>query len=119
MAGDQPFSEGGNTSVDSLMEDTPSNYNAANQRFNEVENIKNKAKRNMMRQVRVPEEVEMESEYSYMPMDRKPKKKKKKKKKGGNGTIDIDRELMMAKAYGGITQQQYDKLMEMKRMKEK
>lgn len=40
-------SEGGNTSVDSLMEDTPSNYNAANQRYNEVEQIKQRAKRNM------------------------------------------------------------------------
>jgi len=28
-------SEGGNTSFDSMMEDTPSNYNTANQRFME------------------------------------------------------------------------------------
>lgn len=87
--------------MDSLMEDTPSNYNAANQRFNEVENIKNKAKRNMMKQIKVPEEVELESQFSYLP-DRKMKKKKKKKKKAKE-TIDIDRELLMAKAYGGIT----------------
>lgn len=39
--------DGGNTSVDEMMEDTPSNYNAANQRFNEIEEIKNRAKRNM------------------------------------------------------------------------
>jgi hypothetical protein len=26
----------GNTSVDSMMEDTPSNYNAANQRFDQT-----------------------------------------------------------------------------------
>jgi len=31
------MSEGGNTSVDSKMEDTPSNYNIANQRFMEQE----------------------------------------------------------------------------------
>ncbi len=32
LAGDEGdyISEGGNTSVDSMMEDTPSNYNAAN-----------------------------------------------------------------------------------------
>jgi hypothetical protein len=36
--------DGGNTSVDSMMEDTPSNYNAANMRFNEIEDIKNRAK---------------------------------------------------------------------------
>jgi hypothetical protein len=39
--------DGGNTSVESMMEDTPSNYNTANQRFNEIEDIKNRAKRNM------------------------------------------------------------------------
>ena len=43
------FSDGGNTSVDSMMEDTPSNYNALNQRFMEVENVKNKARKNMRR----------------------------------------------------------------------
>lgn len=43
-------SDGGNTSVDSMMEDTPSNYNALNQRFQEVENIKNAAKRNVKMQ---------------------------------------------------------------------
>lgn len=46
--------------------------------------------------------MELESEFSYMP-DRKMKKKKKKKKKTKDA-IDIDRELLMAKAYGGITQ---------------
>jgi hypothetical protein len=29
------------------MEDTPSNYDAANQRYNEIENIKNQAMRNL------------------------------------------------------------------------
>ncbi len=41
------LSDGGNTSVDSMMEDTPSNYNALNQRFLEVDNIKNKARKNI------------------------------------------------------------------------
>ena len=44
------LSDGGNTSVDSMMEDTPSNYNALNQRFMEVEGMKNKAKQNMRAQ---------------------------------------------------------------------
>ncbi len=44
------LSDGGNTSVDSMMEDTPSNYNALNQRFIEVENVKNAAKRNLRAQ---------------------------------------------------------------------
>lgn len=44
------LSDGGNTSVDSMMEDTPSNYNALNQRFMEVEAVKNQAKRNLRAQ---------------------------------------------------------------------
>jgi|LauGreDrversion4_2_1035121.scaffolds.fasta_scaffold33089_7 hypothetical protein len=100
------LSDGGNTSVDSMMEDTPSNYNALNQRFMEVENVKNKARKNMGRQTQVQEgneEDEEGSEYSYMPNRRmKKKKKKKKKKRAADGTID-ERELMMAKAYGGLS----------------
>jgi len=49
LAGDS-ISEGGNTSVDSLMEDTPSNYNAANQRFNEIEQLKNRALKGIKKQ---------------------------------------------------------------------
>lgn len=44
---DKNASDGGNTSVDSLMEDTPSNYNAANQRHIEIEKLRQRAKRNM------------------------------------------------------------------------
>ncbi len=40
---------------------------------------------------------------------RKKKKKKKKKKRQDNGTID-ERELMMARAYGGLSQNQFNKL---------
>jgi hypothetical protein len=47
---DRRHSDGGNTSVDSMMEDTPSNYNALNQRFMEVEAVKNQAKKNMRTQ---------------------------------------------------------------------
>jgi hypothetical protein len=52
------------------------------------------------------EEEEDFSEYSYLPdmkMRKKKKKKKSKKKKKNDGTID-ERELMMAKAYGGLSQ---------------
>ncbi len=64
------------------------------------------------------EEDEDASEYSYMP-DRKmrKKKKKKKKKKKADGTID-ERELMMARAYGGLSQNQYDKLVALRRMQQ-
>jgi hypothetical protein len=50
LANDGGLSDGGNTSVDSMMEDTPSNYNTANQRFNELEQMKNAAKRNVRMQ---------------------------------------------------------------------
>ena len=114
LANDNPdadarrHSDGGNTSVDSMMEDTPSNYNALNQRFMEVEAVKNLAKKNMRAQQQVREHDEDEeefSEYSYLPdmkMRKKKKKKKSKKKKKNDGTID-ERELMMAKAYGGLS----------------
>ena len=112
------LSDGGNTSVDSMMEDTPSNYNALNQRFMEVENVKNKARKNMGRQTQVKEgneEDEEGSEYSYMPDRRmRKKKKKKKKKRAADGTID-ERELMMAKAYGGLSQNQVDKLLALRK----
>jgi hypothetical protein len=53
----------------------------------------------------VPEgDEEEDSEFSYLPdrRMRKKKKKKKKKKKAQEGSID-ERELMMAKAYGGLS----------------
>ena len=102
-----------------MMEDTPSNYNALNQRFMEVEAVKQQARKNLRGQQQVMENEDEEedgSEYSYLP-DRKmrKKKKKKKKKKRADGTID-ERELMMAKAYGGLSQSQYDKLVALKKL---
>ena len=63
------------------------------------------------------DEDEDASEYSYLPDRklRKKKKKKKKKKRAADGTID-ERELMMAKAYGGLSQSQYDKLVALKKL---
>jgi len=49
----------------------------------------------------VPEDEEY-SEYSYLP-DRKMKKKKKKKKKVKKEPTIDERELLMAKAYGGLS----------------
>ena len=123
LANDQGISDGeggagGNTSVDSAMEDTPSNYDAANQRYNEIENIKNQAMRNLRNQQRVPEDIELESEYSYLPGKKlKKKKKKKKAKKKPSDEIDL-RELMMAQAYGGLSQGQINKLVMMKKIKD-
>lgn len=64
------------------------------------------------------EDEEEGSEYSYLP-DRKmrKKKKKKKKKKRPEGPID-ERELAMAKAYGGLSQNQYDKLVALKKLQQ-
>ena len=113
------MSDGGNTSVDSMMEDTPSNYNALNQRFLEVENVKRKARQNVRAQQQVEENEEEDeevSEYSYLP-DRKmrKKKKKKKKKKAKDNTID-EREIMMAVAYGGLSQNKADKLVALRKL---
>jgi len=66
----------------------------------------------------VPEDEELESEYSYLPNRRLRKKKKKPKKKPKkDDEIDL-RELMMAKAYGGLTQAQIDKVIAMKKIKD-
>lgn len=43
------------------------------------------------------------------------KKKKKKKRKEDKATID-ERELKMARAYGGLSQSQYDKLVALKKL---
>lgn len=104
LANNGDEASGGNTSVDSQMEDTPSNYNVANQRFNEIEEMKANARK--INHPRVQEEDDLESEYSYMPgLPGKKLKKKKKKKKKKVKEVDIDeRELMMAKAYGGLSQ---------------
>lgn len=62
--------------------------------------------------------MEQESDHSYLPGKKLKKKKKKKKAPKKDNNADIERELMMAKAYGGITQQQYEKLVQMKKMKD-
>eukprot|EP00347_Sterkiella_histriomuscorum_P011390 403372642 len=115
--GNNSDNEAGNTSVESQMEDTPSNYNAMNQRFNEIDDIKNQARINARIQRAVPEEFEYESDYSYLPGKKLKKKKKKKKKVKKEQEIDL-RELKMAVAYGGLTQAQYDKIVATKKIKD-
>ena len=100
------------------MDDTPSNYNALNQRFMKIEGLKNATKRSIIDDQQVPEiedEGDDTSEYLYQP-DRKLRKKKKKKqnnKRATDGAID-EYELFMAKAYGGISQSQYNKIVALK-----
>ena len=96
-------SDGGNTSMDSMMEDTPSNYNAMNQRIQEQEQVKDRARQ--FRGSPVMEDEEWE-EGSHYPEGRGFKKvRRKKKKKKAKPTDDVNyRDLMMAAAYGGLTQ---------------
>jgi len=75
----------GNTSVDSLMEDTPSNYNIANQRFDpdyEVDEI-------------------IEEEDGEGGGHRRLRKKKKKRAPPQETLDPNDKDIRLAKAYGG------------------
>lgn len=110
----------GNTSVDSMMEDTPSNYNLANQRFDLTSEMLN-AKSQQIQQARalppppiqpnnlVTEEDEYDSEQNFdgdfaqndeQLMKKRRLRKKKKVVQVYNEPSDKD--IMMAKAYGGI-----------------
>ena len=96
--------EDGDTSVDSKMEDTPANYNMANQRFDSEGN-----------QQPIPEDEEggehmAPSDFSDQDdpavLIQKKKQKPKKKKKPKMQTIEFleptKREKNMAGAYGGV-----------------
>ena len=102
----------GDTSVDSQMEDTPANYNMANQRFDEYEDYeaipeetehKNSRKDNRRRPPQAQPAAEME-----LPK-KKTKKKSKKKKKTGylEYLMPTGREVNMADAYGGQAKGQF------------
>lgn len=98
----------GDTSVDSKMEDTPANYNMANQRFDPeyddgrgidpIEEDPENADR---------QGTQSEEEPGELPVNKKPKKKKKKPK---TTTIEFleptKREVNMAGAYGGTARGQ-------------
>ena len=85
------------------MEDTPSNYNYANQRF-DFEDIDLKAKKRNRRN-KIPEEESEQSDYEFGDFGGKKKKgKKKKKRQFQKVTMMVEpgkKEKSMAKAYGG------------------
>ena len=85
---------GGDTSFESLMEDTPSNYNIPNQRFEhnyyEVDEILEERKE---------EEKYDEQGKSILKKKRKLKKKKKRKPEPVDQKLS-ERELLMSRAYG-------------------
>lgn len=75
--------------MDSMMEDTPSNYNIANQRFEQVKKIK---------KIKEEEYSNYEGDMGEMA------KKKRKKKKKVVAEVFVEpsgKDLLMAKAYGG------------------
>ena len=90
----------GDTSVDSKMEDTPANYNMANQRFDpeydEGQGID---------PIKEDPEAHGDSQEDEEPGELPTKKPKKKKKKPKTTTIEFleptKREVNMAGAYGG------------------
>lgn len=77
------ISEGGNTSVDSKMDDTPSNYDLANQRFRDQEDMRDRVRNQLRRDDLGNEEDDMESqsEYAQLPGKKIKRRKKKPKKK--------------------------------------
>ena len=77
--------------------------------------VKEQIKRNFKH--RDDDDEDGESEYMELPGKKIKRKKKKNKKKKKEPTID-ERDLMMAKAYGGLSQAQVDRLVADKRRKE-
>ena len=103
----------GNTSVDSMMEDTPANYNYQNQRFDPQQDMEGEDQEDM------DDDDEYGSQYDQVMgqtgfthgglggvqelAKKKRKKKKKKKKKKPQEMEDPSlREHLLAGAYGGI-----------------
>jgi hypothetical protein len=77
--------DSGNTSVDSLMEDTPSNYNQANQRFDSDPDS----------------DIEVDANGYFIGADGRKRKKRKAKKKRTDQSESFDpRDKKMAKVYG-------------------
>jgi hypothetical protein len=105
----RPRGNSGNTSVDSMMEDTPANYNDKNQRFEADQEAE-------MEDGDMSEEDEDEygSQYEMgvigqgvqFNLAKKKKKKKKKRKKKPSEMEDPSlREHLMAGAYGGMAKE--------------
>lgn len=105
----------GDTSMDSAMEDTPANYNIANQRFDEYEDYEaipeESDRKYSKRNLRKRQQDETQDATISADMPRKKTKKKGKKKKKGGGYMEYlmptNREVNMADAYGGMAKGQF------------
>lgn len=115
MFDEEVISDGGNTSYDSMMGETPSNYNALNQMQHNTDQVRSNAKR--MRAAPVPEDLELESDDGR-ELQKKRRKKKKKTKQPKEDNVNY-RDLMMAAAYKGIPASQLEKYKEAYRQVEK
>ena len=104
--------EGGNTSVEEGMGDTPSNYDELNQRYHD--DVRNRA-RIMDGEALAEEDYEEDEDENGMRTKKRRKGRKKKRKDEGDVT---DRDLLMARAYGGLTQTQLQRLIEERQRKE-
>ena len=66
----------------------------------------------------IPEDLGLDSDTDYDMSKNKRKKTKKKKKRVGPSGEPIERDLLMAKAYGALSSTAVDKIMMEKRKKE-
>jgi len=96
------------TSVDSKMEDTPANYNMANQRVDSIDeesfskiNEEDDEDRPFNR-VPFKEDEGFEARPALLVRDLKPKKKKKPEEKSLEFLQPTKRDVNMADAYGGM-----------------
>jgi len=119
--GDQEGGQGGSgdTSVDSMMEDTPANYNIPNQRFDEYEDYEPIPEEGSERispdvqkkpKKRAPPKPQREVIQVATELPAKKTKKKKKKKKPAKMLeylMPTGREINMADAYGGAAKGQF------------
>jgi len=110
----------GNTSVDSMMEDTPANYNIPNQRFDaeyedypdvipeeEGDGKGGDGSQSNPRRKRRQRPANQEDDELLQTKKRKKKKKRKVKKATLEFLEPTDREISMANAYGGIAKGQF------------
>lgn len=117
--GDREAGQGGSgdTSVDSMMEDTPANYNIPNQRFDEYDDYEpipeegsERISPDQRKQRRRPPPKQQAIQVATeLPAKRTKKKKKPKKKKQNmlEYLMPTNREIDMAGAYGGAAKGQF------------
>jgi len=109
----RPRGNSGNTSVDSMMEDTPANYNLENQRFdpdskNYTKGVLEGTEEQDMEDEEYASEQDNQDQINdmtgtYGELKKKRRKKKKKKKRKAQEMEDPSlRDHLMANAYGGV-----------------